>query len=118
MTKFVLRLIDKDGELLGWTETQGHARGDGAIWPTGPIYIGIERDGIVAALSIHWADVNVERREQTIAVSVFTGMVFPLVFQGPLYEVGKAAGGLPPVTVRGPVTLAMPVGSLGAVGSR
>lgn len=116
MTKIIVRLLGRSGELLAWTETHAHARGDGCLWPTEAIQLGIEQRGEAAAISLHWVDVNVERRQDVTPVSVASGQIVPIAWDGPYFVVGPAAGGLPPVTVRGSVVVSLRPARLGAVG--
>jgi hypothetical protein len=117
-TKLVLRVLDADGALLAWAEVMAHARGDGALWaPVPSVAAYVERAGAPAQLSIHWADVNVECRGPLEHPAVVEGAVMTLTFLAdqPVMRVGPMPGPLPPVTVRSPVSVAVPVGSLGAL---
>jgi hypothetical protein len=113
-TKLVLRLLDRDNALLGWTEVAALAKGDGALWATGPVQIAIERDGIPTTLSVHWADVHVEQRRVVEWPMLTIGTVVPIDCGGcPLFTVGLPPAYLAPVTVRGHVGVSVPVGGLG-----
>jgi hypothetical protein len=114
-TKLVIRIMDAQNQLLGWAEATGEAKGDGKIWVDAPTRVMIEQTGIPHLLSVHWCDVNVEIRslvEQKKPLAF--GNVLELPGQWPAITCGPAAGGLPPVTVRDPVSIGIPVGALGA----
>lgn len=115
-TKLVVRVMDADLRLLAWTEVQGEARGDGALWVKAPTLAGVEAAGVPAWLSVHWADVNVEARSRFDHRAVSVGEVLTLAWpSAPILTVGPMPEALPPVTVRAPIRVAMPVGALGAV---
>ncbi len=113
VTKLVIRILDAQDQLLGWAEAQGEARGDGKLWVSGPTLVGIERDGETAYLSVHWCDVNVEIRSVIERTLVQPGKIFRLPGEWPAITCGPAAGGLPPVTVRSPVSIDVPLGAMG-----
>lgn len=117
-SKFVIRVLDEIGGLIGWTEVQGHARGDGCMWAEETFTIIADRDGIPSLMSVHWADVNVEVRLSTPlpAVTQGTPMVCPAGILMKIGEMPKEA--LPPVTVRAPIAIGVPVGNLAAVSVR
>jgi hypothetical protein len=113
MTKFVLRLLDPDGRMLGWAEVQGVARGNGAIWMNHDAAIIIRQAGVPSRLSVHWCDVNCEYSVAFPGVQgAEVGSFVTITAEGPLWTVGPAAGGLPPVEVESTV-IGIPVGSLG-----
>ena len=63
VTKLVIRVLNASGELMGWTEVQAEARGDGCLWTqTSPVSVLIEKAGLPMFQSIHWCDINVELR--------------------------------------------------------
>lgn len=123
IASFIVRLLDAESRLLGWTEVLAESRPQGRPRSTpframGPSTFVIERDGIASQLSIHWADLDVVR-------------VTPLMNPGPvqvgqlqrfdwiepvwMVEGSKVDVPLPPVTVRGPVRVGVPVGGMGVV---
>lgn len=119
MTKGVLRLLTAKGELLTWTEIVLEARGDGCLWPAKPLatFDPVERAGAAVTLSLHWCAVNVETRVPLMpSIELTEGQVIDLPLPGPLLRIGAQASGLPPVTIRRPVTVGVPVGVLAAVG--
>lgn len=116
-TKLIVRVLDAAGDLLGWDELMAEARGDGRLWATAPSTVTIERQGVAATVSVHWADLNVEARTpfptpQPVALGARVTVISP----GPVFVVGPQAGGLPPVTVRTSVSISPPTGDLAAVG--
>lgn len=116
-TKLVLRVLDAGGELLAWAELLADARGDGCLWPQ-PRAVSalVDRAGQPALLSVHWADVNVEVRSPFDHPPLTEGGAITLAFgDQPVLRVGPMPGPLPPVTVRAPVVVTVPVGALGAV---
>ncbi len=114
-TRIIVRVLDAVGLLLGWTEQLAEARGDGALWAlTGSSLVPVELAGTPAQLSVHWADVNVEQRAPWSMVPVAVGQVITIDWHGPIFVVGAMPGALPPVTVRAPVRIDVPVGALGA----
>ena len=117
-TKLVVRILGAHEELLGWAECIGKARGDGAIWVENETHVLIEQDGVAMYLSTHWCDVNVEIRSLIERYPVKVGYVFKLPGNWKALICGPAAGGLPPVTVRSPVEIGIPVGALGGTGYR
>ena len=116
-TKLVIRILDRQEQLLGWAEVVGEARGDGKIWIKDPTHILIEQDGVTGFHSIHWCDVNVEIRTLVEPRKVKLGDVLVIDGEHEAINCGPAAGGLPPVTVRTPVTIGIPVGSLNGRGN-
>jgi uncharacterized membrane protein len=113
-TKLVIRLLDFHGRLLGWAEVQAAIRGDGTLFVAQPTHIMVETEGQPASISVHWVDVNVETRMPTpITTWVTLGQIVTLTGDWTALIVGPAAGGLPPVTVKAPVSLAIPQGRLG-----
>ena len=116
-TKLIVRVLDDDGALLAWTEVMAEARGDGCLWPKAQTFTAcVEQSGTPASLSVHWADVNIEVRTPLAAGTLVAGAPVTLSFHGqPAMIVGQMPGALPPVTVRAPISISMPVGALGAV---
>lgn len=114
-TKLVVRILDVDEQLLGWGEASALARGDGTLWVEPPTPILIERDGKPTYVSVHWCDVNVEIRSVIdYRKPIAAGNIMTMPGDWVAIVVGPAAGGLPPVTVRTPVEIGVPVGALGA----
>jgi hypothetical protein len=115
-TKLVVRLLDPNSQLLGWTEVIGEARGDGKITVADPTIIHLDTKGIISTISVHWCDVNVEVRPhfEPIKQESNIGDTFSLQADWVAIDCGPAAGGLPPVTVRTPVKIEALTGALGA----
>lgn len=119
MTKLVLRLLNAAGDLLAWTQVEAKVPGDGGLWAPGPTitFEPAEQTSEAASLSTHWCMVNVEVRVPLAqAIPVTAGQRVVIQPSGALVSVGPAAGGLPPVTVRAPVTVGVPMGVLASVG--
>lgn len=112
-TKLVIRLLDAAGELLGWAQVMGHARGDGKIWVNEPTLVQIDQIGTVAIVSVHWCDVNVELRYTVDPKELILGQQYALAGDWDAITCGPAAGGLPPVTIRTPISMIVPAGQLG-----
>lgn len=111
-TKLILRCLDADGALLGWTQVDAAVRGDGKLWSPGPVIVTPMQSGICAVLSVHWCDVNVEVR-QACSETLVAGVPSILHAQSaPLITVGPMPGALPPVTV-GSVVVSPDSGTLG-----
>lgn len=114
LTKLVVRLLGATGNLLGWTEVVGTARGDGCLWVEHPATVVIEEAGMPVWNSVHWCDINVEVRTPIVPDKVLkVGDKVNLDWaNGPALRCGPAAGGLPPVTVREPIMIGLSHGSL------
>ena len=118
LTKLVVRVLDESEQLLGWAEVIGQARGDGKIWVERATEIVIETSGVPHYLSVHWCDVNVETRSVIESAFVKVGNSLHIPADWSAIICGPAAGGLPAVTVRSPITIGVPVGSFSGVGNR
>ena len=119
-SKFVVRLLDAEGALLSWAEVYASPRPQerGAscpFFPTAPTKFAIEKHGIVTQMSVHWADLDVARLRDMTPTEVQPGQVFDFIWIEPVWLVpGMRDVPLPTVTVRGPVHLGIPQGTLGA----
>lgn len=116
-TKLVLRVLDAQGQLLGWTAVDAEARGDGTLRATRPVSVLMDAAGTPDTVSIHWADVNVEVRVpcqggQPLAPGVW--LVLHEYEREPMIRLGTPAGGLPPVTVKQSVAIGVPVSVVAA----
>lgn len=109
-TKLVVRLLDEHDNLLGWAECEGQMRGDGKLWVKDPTPIMIESAGTVAYHSVHWCDANVEIRSRVDHAAVTPGQMIQVPGDWVPVVIGKAASGLPPVTVRTNIQIALPAG--------
>lgn len=118
MTKLIVRLLDSAGQMLGWQQAEGVLRGDGQVSVDRVIEVPIEKAGAPHTASVHWVDVNVEIVTPVYRVeTVRVGDVVAVFQPGPVFRVGPQAGGLPPITTRGPVTVHVLAGALGAMGN-
>lgn len=121
--KFIVRLLSAAGELLAWAEVVAEARPQGRPRSTPFVALahtsfGIEANGIATQLAVHWADLDVARLTPLMEpVPVQVGQVFTFAWWEPVWMVegSKVDVPLPPVTVRAPVKVAVPVGDLNAV---
>jgi hypothetical protein len=121
--KFIVRLVGDDGALLAWTEVVATASPQGRPRSTpfkaiGPSHFVIERDGVAAALIIHWADLDVVRKTTLMNPSaVQAGQVQRFDWIEPVWMVKGSERDIPlePVTVRSPVSVGVPAGSLRAM---
>lgn len=114
--KLVLRLLDASGRLLGWTAVEPAMKGDACLRAKGPIGLVPDKSGRAVVVSIHWTDVNVETRVPCeLETHAGTGLIlYP--HDAVLMQCGDRPGALPPVTIRGPLNIAVPVGAMGAQG--
>ena len=123
--RFIVRLLDAGARLLAWAEVSATAKPQerGAscpFWATAPTPFVIEQDGRATDISIHWADLDVARRQAILEpVDVRIGQRFVFSWMEPVWLVaGSRDVPLPPVTVRQSVQIAPPVGDLAAVTGR
>lgn len=121
-TKFVVRLLDPDDQLLAWTTVWAdpkpqEGRASCPFWPTGATQFAIEQAGVVTRMSVHWCDLDIARVSQPMEpTAVQVGQVFTFAWLEPVWLVaGMRDVPVPPVTVRESVTLVVPTGSLTAV---
>jgi len=117
--KFVVRLLDRGAQMLAWAEVYAEPRPQdrGAscpYWPVTPTNFVIEQDGLASELTVHWCDLDVARRTPLMeAAQVQAGQVFSFAWLEPVWLVsGQHGVPLQAVTIRGPVNVAVPVGSL------
>lgn len=125
MTKLIVRVMDGDpavpehGRMLGWQEASAILRGDGQVSVMADVAVPVETAGAVRYVSVHWVDVNVDvRLPLPVPTPVRVGDVVTPIVAGPVFRVGPQAGGLPPITTRGSVTVSVLAGVLGAEGRR
>lgn len=119
--KFVVRLLDEAGALLAWASVYATARpqdraGSCPFFAPTTSFV-IERDGLASRISVHWCDLDVARVQVLVeATPVSVGQVFAFNWIEPVWLVpGMRDVPLPPVTVRAPVAVSVPVGTLAAV---
>jgi hypothetical protein len=120
--KFVVRLLDAAGALLAWATVYATAKPQSTaascpFWSATNTSFVIEQDGLASRLSVHWCDLDVARQQVLVEpVLVTAGQVYTFAWLEPVWLVpGMRDVPLPPVTVRAPVVLKPPVGSLAAV---
>lgn len=121
--RFIVRLLTAEGDLLAWSEVHAQAKPQGRPRSTpftalGPTTFVIERDGLATQLAVHWADLDVARLTPLMqATEVRLGQVLRFDWIEPVWMVegSKVDVPLPAVTVRAPVALLPPTGSLVSV---
>jgi hypothetical protein len=120
--RFIVRLMSEADELLSWAEVWAQAKpqktaGSCPFWPFKATQFVIEQDGHAAYMTVHWADLDVARKQQLLNTTpVQVGQVFTFAWLEPVWLVpGMRDIPLPGVTVRGPVAIGVPTGSLAAV---
>lgn len=124
--KFVVRLLDEADALLAWAEVYATARpqdrgGSCPFFADVPTRFIIERSGVAAKTSIHWCDLDVARVQKILGdpQPVIAGQVVNYHWIEPVWLVpGMRDIPLPPVTVRAPVQVGVPVGTLAAIGTQ
>jgi len=115
--KIVCRLLDINGQMLGWNEHHASMPGDGTLRADGPVQIYIDHDGLPTVVSLHWTDVNVETRIPCPAVRAKQGEALIVFASGdPIIRLGVPPVGLPLVTVGRPVQVGIPAGQMGSRG--
>jgi hypothetical protein len=60
--RLIVRILDAFNELLAWAEVQAAMKGDGCLRAQAPTLFIPTASGTVTTLSIHWPDLNVQRR--------------------------------------------------------
>jgi hypothetical protein len=122
--KFVVRLLDAEGALLSWSTVYAVSKPQARpaascpfVAPTHTTFV-IERDGVASQISVHWCDLDVARRQALLEpVPVQALQVFTFAWIEPVWLVaGMRDVPLPSVTVRAPVAIGVPTGSLTAAG--
>lgn len=125
IARFIVRLLDAAGELLSWAEVQAEARPQGRPRSTPFMALNstqfvVEKAGTATQLAIHWADLDVARLVPLMEpqpVEVAQVVTFHWIQPVWLVEGSKVDIPLPAVTVRAPVAVTVPVGSMGAQGT-
>jgi hypothetical protein len=124
ITKFVVRLLDRDNTLLSWAEVAAvpapqSGRASCPFWPSAVTRFVIEQSGVIATMAVHWTDLDIARTREMAETPVEAGQVFDFTWIEPVWLVAGMSGVLlPPVTVRAPVVAQPPAGSLVAKGTR
>lgn len=123
--KFVVRLLDDAGTLLGWTTLHlspqpfdpEHPRTRCDFCPDSPTSIRVLAAGRATRMVVHWTDVNVVRQEAILTpLDLFRehiGQVLMYHWAQPVWAVqGQPDVPLPPVTVGESISLVVPTGNL------
>lgn len=121
--RFIVRLLTEAGVLLAWAEVNAEARPQGRPRSTPffaliPTMFEVDESGLAHQLSIHWADLDVVRVTKLMEeMPVAPGQILRFDWIEPVWMVegSKVDIPLPPVTVKRPVNLQPPTGSLQAV---
>jgi hypothetical protein len=121
--KFVVRLLDDAGTLLAWATVHATAKPQARpaascpFWAPANTMFVIEQDGLASRISVHWCDLDVARVQALVeSVPVAVGQVFSFAWIEPVWLVaGMRDVPLPQVTVRAPVKIGVPNGSLSCV---
>jgi len=119
-TKFVIRLMDKDGEMLGWCEE--NLRGVSGSFKAEVSMIDIVKAGIAHHMHVHWCDLDVVRTEPLATgpidipeERVGSQAKFYWTFKSVWLVKGARKDHLPPVVVKKPIVLAPDPAAIGAV---
>lgn len=114
--KFVLRLLDAGGTLLGWTEARVAPRSGGRFVHDGAVRIPVEAPGVVHRIAVHWCDLDIDTwlpwPSGVMIEPVRVGDV--LCLPGPVTVMmvhGTRDVPRPPVTVRSSVVVTPPSGT-------
>jgi hypothetical protein len=109
--KLIVRLLDAQGALLAWAPLWAVAKGDGCLRATHEVVLAPVEDGESATLSLHGADLHIQRREPCALVCT---KGIPLVFRwDEVWRFPSDPGPLPAVTV-GATAVVVPTGGMGA----
>lgn len=100
--QFILRLLDKDRHVLGWTKLFAETRGDGCFRAMQHFVAEADATGTGTDVCIHWPDVNVHRTVPLAQpIAAVAGAVFSVPLNGEaILTIDGDARPLPPVTVR------------------
>lgn len=61
--RLIIRILDAANALLAWAEIHAVMKGDGCLRASSPTTFIPLKPGMMAMLSIHWPDLNVQRRQ-------------------------------------------------------
>lgn len=122
--KFVVRLLDAQGNLLAWAEVYAEPQpqrlaASCPFWASAPTLFPIDRSGVATEITVHWCALDVARRNALVdPVPVTAGQVMSFAWLEPVWLVpGTRDVPLPAVTVGRSVVIAPPTGSLTGVGT-
>ena len=117
--KFVIRLMDKDGKMLGWCEE--HLRGREGAFSCEVSEIDLVAEGIAHHILVHWCELDVIRTEplatgpmEIPAERVGTKARFFWTFKSVWKVEGLRKEHLPPVVVKKPIVLSPDPAAMGA----
>jgi hypothetical protein len=109
---FVVRLLDKDRNILAWNKLPVETRGDGGFWATQNFVAEAEATGMATGICYHWPDLHVY---QTVAlpepVQCILGQTIAIpIHNTAILTVPSEPLPLPAVTVRSNVTVGIGTG--------
>lgn len=105
-TTFILRLLDAERRVLGWSKVPVESRGDGCLWATQGFVAEADTDGLGVAVNLHWPEVHVYHTAGlAVPIAVQAGEVFHIPLTDPVLRLTSEGLPLPPVTVRSSVTV-------------
>lgn len=104
----IVRLLDKDRNVLGWNKIPCETKGDGCIWAKQAFTFEAEATGIGTLIHYHQADLNVWLQlPLPEAFPVDAGKVYGIPLTGELFRFNsRIEDTAPAVTVRTNVTIA------------
>lgn len=112
--KIVIRLLDDEKQLLGWTEIQAKFGGDGCLYADAMrSEIVIERGGIIRYTNIQWTELNINLTTNVTPGFVEVGQIYAMRFIEPLFTFGSSEPSLPAVTEKRNVEIEVPTGHIG-----
>jgi len=106
-TQFIVRLLDQDRHVLGWTKIPAETKGDGGLWAKQQFVAEADTTGIGVAVCFHWPDLHwYATTPLPNPQPVEAGKVFTIAIMGvPMLRVPSEALPLPGVTVKNSVTI-------------
>jgi len=102
----IVRLLDKDREVLGWSHIPCETRGNGGIWAKQAFVFQAQLTGQGTAVCYHQPDIHVYHSfDLPKAIDVDAGKVYTIRLDNVLFMLHSEALPLPPVTVFTPQTI-------------
>lgn len=100
-TTFILRAVNAQREVLGWTKVPVKSKGDGCLWAEQDFVAEGDVTGLATDLILHWQDVNVHTTVSLGgALPIERGKTFVIPLREPLIVLPSDPRPLPGVTVR------------------
>ena len=112
-TMFVVRLLDKDRNVLAWNKIPADTRGDGGLWAKQEFVAEADKTGVGVSICFHWPDVHVyQTRPLPDPIPVDAGKVVTvLISKVPMLHINSESLPLPGVTVHSNVTIGVGAGN-------